>query len=326
MAGSSYQRSLIHFFHVAHGLAWQQAPAGAHARAMTDLAADHMVFDRRAVRLHRDRAARHIGRVADLLGNAAERLLDRLDDTKHRFSRALDIGGRGVVAPMLRARGIATVSCDLSAAMAALNPAPSLVADEEFLPFGPGSFDLIVASLALHWVNDLPGALIQIRHALAPDGLFLASLPALGTGSELRTAMAAAETALAGGVSPRVSPFPDLRDCAALLQRAGFALPVADVEAIRLLYADGLALLQDLRAAGETNAVRLRERRFPPRALFPAALAEMPTEDGRVPATLRLAVLTGWSPAPSQPRPLRPGSAQVSLAEALRGDHTPPES
>src|SRR6185437_11646612 len=199
---------------------------------------DHRVFDRRAVRLHRDRAAGTVGRVADLLHDAAGRLLDRLDDTTRRFTHALDLGGRGVVAPMLRARGIDTVSADISPTMATRNPAPAIAADEEFLPFGPGSFDLIVASLALHWTNDLPGALIQFRRALAPDGLFLASLPALGTAAELRTALAEAETALRGGASPRVSPFPDLRDCAALLQRAGFAFPVADGEEIRLHYAD----------------------------------------------------------------------------------------
>ena len=152
----------------------------------------------------------------------------------------------------------------------------------------------MVANLSLHWVNDLPGALIQLRHALRPDGLLLASLPALGTLDELRRALTEAEAALTGGAAPRVSPFPDLRDCAGLLQRAGYVLPVADVEMIRLRYADPLALLQDLRAAGETNAVRLRDRRIPPRDLFPAALAALPEEDGRVGVTLRMAVMTGW--------------------------------
>jgi NADH dehydrogenase [ubiquinone] 1 alpha subcomplex assembly factor 5 len=287
----------------------------AHIRAMDD---QHRVFDRRAVRLHRDRAARTVETVADLLQDAAQRLLDRLDDTTRRFSRALDVGGRGIVAPLLRARGIATVSTDLSPAMARRNPAPTVVADEEFLPFAPGSFDLVVASLSLHWVNDLPGALIQLRQALAPDGLFLASLPALGTGAGLRSALTAAETALRGGASPRISPFPELRDCAGLLQRAGFALPVADVEDIRLLYADPLALLRDLRAAGEANAVRLRDRRIPPRALFPAALASLQGAEERLPVTLRLAVMTGWAPAPTQPRPLAPGSGQMHLGDALR--------
>ncbi len=275
------------------------------------------VFDRQAVRRHRDRAARTVDHVSDLLGAAADRLLDRLDDTRHRFTRALDIGGRGVVAPLLEARGIATVSCDLSPAMAARAGAAAVVADEEFLPFAEASFDLVVASLSLHWVNDLPGALIQIRRALKPDGLLLASLPGLGTLDTLRTALTEAEAALRGGASPRVSPFPELRDCAGLLQRAGFALPVADAEEMEIRYADPLALLHDLRAAGEANAVAERDRRIPPRALFPAALAAMPQAEGRVVARLRMVAMTGWAPAPSQPQPLRPGSATGRLADAL---------
>jgi SAM-dependent methyltransferase len=179
--------------------------------------------------------------------------------------------------------------------MAALNGAIAVAADEEFLPFAPASFDLVVASLSLHWINDLPGALIQLRMVLRPDGLLLASLPALGTLGELRQSLTEAEAALTGGAAPRVSPFADLRDCAALLQRAGFALPVADAEELRLLYADPFALLHELRASGETNALRERDRRVPPRALFPAALAALPVEDGRVPVTLRLAVMTGWT-------------------------------
>jgi SAM-dependent methyltransferase len=278
------------------------------------------VFDRRAVRRHRDRAAGTVDAVADILGDAAGRLLDRLDDISLRFTRALDVGGRGVVAPLLRARGIETFSSDLSPAMAARAGAPAVAADEEYLPFAPASFDLVVASLSLHWVNDLPGALIQLRMALRPDGLLLASLPALGTLAELRAALTGTEAALTGGAAPRVSPFPDLRDCAGLLLRAGFALPVADVEDIFINYADPFALLRDLRAAGEANAVALRDRRTPPRALFPAALAALPRSEGRVPATLRLAILTGWAPAPSQPQPLARGSATASLADFLESD------
>jgi SAM-dependent methyltransferase len=273
------------------------------------MSGDIRIFDRKAVRLHRDRAARHVSTVTTLLRELAERLLDRLDDTTRMFARALDIGGRGVVAPLLRQRGIETVSCDLSPVLAARNPAPFLAADEEFLPVAPASFDLIVASLSLHWVNDLPGALIQFRHALRPDGLLLASLPALGTLAELRTALTEAEAGLTGGASPRVSPFPDLRDCAALLQRAGYALPVADIEDIRLVYSDPLALLRDLRAAGETNAVHLRNRRIPARELFPRGLAAMPVTTDGVPVTLRLAVLTGWAPSAPRPRSV-PGSTE----------------
>ncbi len=277
------------------------------------------VFDRPAVRRHRDRAAGAVGQVADVLGEVADRLLDRLDDVNRRFTTALDVGGRGVVAPMLGARGMQVTSCDLSPAMAALHPG-GVAADEEFLPFAPASFDLIVANLSLHWINDLPGALIQLRRALKPDGLFLASVPALGTLAELRTALTEAEAELTGGAAPRVSPFPDLPDCAALLQRAGFTLPVADLDEIGLMYADRFALLRDLRAAGETNAVRLRDRRIPPRGLFPFAVARLPSDNGRVRATLRLAMLTAWAPAPSQPKPKARGSATVSLADALKDD------
>ena len=259
---------------------------------------DPTIFDRRAVRLHRDRAAATVGQVADVLTECAERLLDRLDDTTRKFSRALDVGGRGVVAPMLRARGIEVVSCDLSARMAAVNGGLCVAADEEWLPFAPGSFDLVAASLSLHWVNDLPGALIQLRRAMEPGGLLLASVPALGTLAELRAALTQAEVELTAGASPHVSPFPELRDLAALLQRAGFELPVADVEDIAFRYADPFALLRELRAAGESNAVALRDRRVPPRTLFPAALMTAAQQDGGLTASLRLASMTGWAPGP----------------------------
>jgi SAM-dependent methyltransferase len=255
-----------------------------------------LVFDRKAVRHHRDRAARTVDLVQDILRDAAERLLDRLDDTTRRFADALDVGGRGMVAPLLRGRGMRVVSCDLSAAMAARNGGLCVAADEECLPFAPSSFDLVIASLSLHWVNDLPGTLLQLRQILRPGGLLLASLPALGTLAELRSALTEAEDEVSGRVSPRVSPFPELRDCAHLLQRAGFTVPVADVEDIRLLYANPFALLSELRAAGETNAIRQRCRSAPARTLFPAALAKLPAEDDRVAVTLRMAVMTGWAP------------------------------
>ncbi len=259
------------------------------------------LFDRSAVRRHRERAAALVHRVAPVLGEAAGRLVERLDDTTRRFHRALDLGGRGVVAPLLAARGMSVVSADLSPRMAARSGAAvsgglAVAADEEFLPFREGAFDLVVANLSLHWANDLPGALIQLRRALEPEGLLLASVPVLGTLNSLRSALTEAEAALRGGASPRVSPFPTLRDCAGLLQRAGFVLPVADLEAISLGYGEGLALLHDLRAAGETNAVAIRERRIPPRALFAAALAALPVREGRISVRLELAMLTGWAP------------------------------
>lgn len=287
---------------------------------VTSMRMTPQIFDRIALRLHRDRAARRVHLVEPILRDVAERLLDRLDDTTRRFTRALDIGGRGIVAPMLQARGVAVVSCDLSPVMAARAGAPAIAADEEFLPFAPRSFDLVIANLALHGINDLPGALIQIRQSLEPDGLFLASLPALGTLAELRHALTETELELSGGAGPRVAPFPDLRDAASLLQRAGFALPVVDAEVIEVIYTNPLALLHDLRDAGETNAVALRSRTTPPRALFPQALAKLARADGASPVTLRLAMLTGWAPSPSQPKPLAPGSASTSLQSALADD------
>ncbi len=213
------------------------------------------VFDRRAVRRHRERAAHTVDSVTDVLRDVAERLLDRLDDTTRRFAWALDVGGRGVVAPLLRARGIDVVSCDLSPAMAARNGGLAVAADEEFLPFAPASFDLVVASVSLHWVNDLPGALIQLRRALRPEGLLLASLPALGTLDELRRALTEAEAALTGGAAPRVSPFAELRDCAGLLQRAGFTLPVADTGGT------AGALCRTVRAAARSACGRAKRTR-----------------------------------------------------------------
>lgn len=276
------------------------------------------IFDRRLVRLRRDRAAATVGRVAPVLEDAADRLLDRLDDTTIRFTRALDIGGRGVVAPRLRARGIPlVVSMDLSQRMVAQAGGLPVSGDEEWLPFAEGAFDLVVANLSLHWVNDLPGALVQIRRALKPDGLFLASLPGLPTLAELRAALAEAETELRGGLSPRVSPFPELRDGAGLLQRAGFALPVADAEDVPIRYRDPLALFADLRAAGETNAVLARDPRAPPRALLPLAAARLPADQQGILASLRLIMLTGWAPSATQPKPARPGSATARLADAL---------
>lgn len=271
------------------------------------------IFDRSLVARHRERAASRIAQVVPILDAAADVLLDRLDDTTRRFSRALDLGGRGSVAGKLRARGVGfVVSMDLSPGMARAAGGMPIAADEEWLPFAPGSFDLIIASLGLHWVNDLPGALIQLRRALAPDGLFLATLPGLGTLQGLREALAAAESETRGGISPRISPFPELRDLAGLLQRAGFALPVADQEILPLEYRTAMGLIGDLRAAGETNAVSARDRRTPPRAMFPRAFSGLDLRMG-----LRLLVMTGWAPHESQQKPAIPGSANARLADAL---------
>lgn len=294
-----------------------------------------IVFDRRAVRAHRERAARRFADHDFLFREAAERLVERLDDVNRVFPRALDLGARtGVLAPLLAARpGIETlIHCDLSPAMmraARARPCTQdgprravVVADEEFLPFAEGSFDLIVSCLSLHWTNDLPGALLQARRALKPDGLFLAALLGGETLIELRQALLDAELAETGGAGPRVSPFADLRDAAALLQRAGFALPVADSDTITVEYENALDLMRDLRGMGEANAVVERRKDFSRRSTLLRAAAIY--EDrfgkpatGRMPATFQILTLTAWAPAAGQPKPLKPGSAKLRLAEAL---------
>jgi NADH dehydrogenase [ubiquinone] 1 alpha subcomplex assembly factor 5 len=254
------------------------------------------IFDAAAIRAHRDRAAGLILRVAPVLADLAAPLLDRLDDTSRRFANALDFGGRGAVAPALLARGMAVASADISPAMAAIaGGTPLILGPESDFGLPSQKFDLVVANLSLHGFNDLPGTLIQLRRSLVPEGMLLASMPVLGTLDGLRAALLDAEEDLTGGVSPRVAPFPTLADAAGLLSRAGFALPVADALNFDFLYADPLALLHELRAAGETNAVRERSRRTPPRTLFPKALSRLPVRDGRLLVQLRLAMLTGWA-------------------------------
>ncbi|MFM7346804.1 MAG: methyltransferase domain-containing protein [Tagaea sp.] len=294
-----------------------------------------IVFDRKAVRAHRERAARRFADHDFLFREAAERLVERLDDVARSFPRALDLGARtGVLAPPLAGRsGIETlIHCDLSPAMmraararpcAAGGPKRAVVvADEEFLPFAEGSFDLVVSCLSLHWTNDLPGALLQARRALKPDSLFLAALLGGETLVELRQALLDAELAETGGAGPRVSPFADLRDAAGLLQRAGFALPVADSDTITVEYENALDLMRDLRGMGEANAVVERRKDFSRRSTLLRAAAIY--EDrfgrpatGRMPATFQILTLTAWAPAADQPKPLRPGSATHRLAEAL---------
>jgi SAM-dependent methyltransferase len=197
----------------------------------------------------------------------------------------------------------------------------AVAGDEERLPFAENRFDLVLSCLSLHWVNDLPGALIQIRRALKPDGLFLAAMFGGETGRELRQALAEAEIAVEGGLSPRVSPFAEVRDLGGLLQRAGFALPVVDSDHLTVSYANPLRLMADLRGMGESNAAVERRKQVTRRATLIAAVeryAELfGDSEGRVPATFQVLYLTAWSPHPSQQKPLRPGSAETRLADAL---------
>jgi SAM-dependent methyltransferase len=283
------------------------------------------VFDRALVRRRRDRAAPGFAGHAFLVEEVAERLVDRLHDVRRGFPVALDLGcHRGEAGRRLldAGKGVETVvSADLSPAMAGHAPGLRVAADEEFLPFAPESFDLAVSVLSLHWVNDLPGALIQLRRALKPDGLFLGAMLGGETLFELRRCLMEAEMELRGGLSPRVSPFAEMRDAGALLQRAGFALPVVDGDEITVTYENAFRLMAELRGMGETNSGLARPRTPATRALFARAAqryAELHADaDGRVEATFQVVWMLGWAPHESQQRPLRPGSAGNRLSDAL---------
>lgn len=291
------------------------------------------IFQRSLVRKRRDRAAAHFASHDFLVREVAERLADRLSDVTRSFPMALDLGCHtGEIADTLAGRGgIETlVQCDLSPRMAAragANGHPAVAADEEWLPFADASFDLVISCLSLHWVNDLPGTLVQIRRVLKPDGLFLCAMLGGETLKELRQSLAEAEMAEEGGFSPRVSPFADVRDLGGLLQRAGFALPVVDSDAVDVAYADPMRLLADLRGMGETNAVAEQRKGLTRRATLLHALnryQELFADDhGRVPATFQVLTMTAWTPHPSQQQPLPPGAGKASLAEALRGECGP---
>ena len=287
------------------------------------------VFDRRAVRMHRDRAAPGFAGSGDfLVREVGERLVSRLEDVKRRFARILDLGCHsGQLGPMLRERASPEllVEADLSREMARRARGPSrLVADEEWLPLRPASLDLVVSALSLHWVNDLPGALVQIRQALKPDGLLMAGMLGGDTLFELREAFLQAEAGREGGVRPHVSPFPDVQTLGALLQRTGFALPVVDSDRITVTYESARALMRDLRAMGEANATRGRARHFARRetlrALETCYRESFGHADGRIPATFQVLYLTGWKPHDSQQQPARRGSGSVRLTEVLESD------
>jgi SAM-dependent methyltransferase len=280
-----------------------------------------LVFDRL---LARRRLARAIaGGYEDfLLRRAIDDLDERLGTVLRRFPLALDVGTPTAgAAQWLLASGRVDHVVRLAPTPDAISGPLTLRGDAESLPFADGRFDLAISLLALHGVNDLPGALIQIRRALKPDGLFLGCLLGGATLDELRQAFMQAESELEGGVSPRVAPFADVRDLGGLLQRAGFALPVADLEPVIVRYADPFGLFRDLRAMGLTNAL-VHRRRTPLRRATLVRAGEIYAQrfadaDGRLHATFEIAWLSGWAPHESQQKPLRPGSAQVRLADAL---------
>ena len=288
------------------------------------------VFDRRQVRRQRDRAAAGFGDHDFLKREIGARLAERLGDVKRRFPLALDLGAHdGTLAETLSGvNGIETlVHADLSPAMCAAARArglPAGAADEEALPFAAGAFDLVVSALSLHWVNDLPGALLQLNRVLKPDGLFLAAMIGGHSLSDLRAAFMEAELAVTGGAAPRVSPMVEVRDAGALLQRAGFALPVADGDRVTVTWPDPLTAMRELQAMAEGNAMAARHRAPMRReVLLHAAslwLDRCADAQARLTVDFDIVWLTGWHPDPGQQQPLRPGSAKTRLADALGTD------
>jgi len=291
------------------------------------------LFDRGLVRKHLDRAAPAFEDADFLHRRAAEDAVERLEAIMRDFPLAVDLSARRGAFGQALARSDArprvglVIEADLSGAMLKGRPGPRLVADEERLPFAAGSLDLAISTFGLHWTNDVVGALIQIRRALRPDGLFIGAFLGGSTLFELRRSLIDAEAELTGGAGSRVSPFADASDAAGLLQRAGFALPVADVDRVTVRYAHPLKLLADLRQMGETNALAERHPRRLSRAVlgraFELYVERFAEADGRVPATFEILTLTGWAPHASQQQPLKPGSAKMRLAEALGVEENP---
>ncbi|PZV33845.1 class I SAM-dependent methyltransferase [Mesorhizobium kowhaii] len=273
---------------------------------------------------HKRRALAHPVDGADfLMRRTAEDLADRLDAVERRFGKAAVLfcqtpAAAETLAESCKVAHIVRVEADTAFLTGG---GVGLIAPLETVPFEPESLDLAVSLLSLQAMNDVPGMLIQIRRALRPDGLFLGAFAGAGTLFELRESLLAAETELYGGASPRVIPFTDVRDAGALLQRAGLALPVADVETVTVRYASLFGLMADLRAMGETSALTDRSRRPGARKLF-ARAAEIYAErfsdlDGRVRASFSIVWMSGWAPDASQQKPLKPGSAKVSLKTIL---------
>jgi SAM-dependent methyltransferase len=282
------------------------------------------IFDRDLLTARRDRHATTAAQYDYLQQRVADDIVERLSIVRRSFAEALDLGaGHGVLGRRLKTAGAvgSIVAMEPAPRLLAQCEPPHVLADEEFLPFAPASFDLVVSGLALQWVNDLPGTLAQIRRCLRPDGLLLASLLGGESLRELREAWLVAEAEIEGGASPRVAPFADIRDLGGLLQRAGFALPVVDADVVRVTYPSPLALMRELKAMGLSNALTARRRMLLCRATLARAVEVYEKRhglaNGRIPATFEIITMTAWVPHDSQQKPLRPGSATARLADAL---------
>jgi SAM-dependent methyltransferase len=283
-----------------------------------------VIFDRALLRHRRNRAAARADHHDFLLRHVADDIADRLGVVRRRFDHVVVVGAHnGVVGRKLRRIGSVgwLAEIDDAAGMLAHCDGPVLIADTELLPLRDGSLDLVVSALSLQHVNDVPGALVQIRRALRPDGLFLGAMLGGRTLMELREAFIAAEAEIEGGASPRVAPFADVRDAGALLQRAGFALPVADSDVLDVTYASPFDLMHELRGMGAGNVLAARRRAPLRRATLMRAVEiyaqRFASAEGRVKATFEIITMTGWAPHESQQKPLAPGSAQLRLADAL---------
>ncbi len=282
------------------------------------------IFDSRQLLRQRERASLRAHAHDFLLQRVADDFADRLDVVKRQFATILDLGAHhGLIGRAMAERAGAemVISSDTSPGMLDQCASPRVLSDLEALPFRDATFDLVVSGLSLQLINDLPGALVQVRRCLKPDGLFLGAVLGGTTLQELREAFVAAESEIEGGVSPRVAPFADVRDLGGLLQRAGFALPVVDTDIVTVAYQSPLHLMREIREMGAANML-VERRRIPLRRATLMRAVEVYNErfaraDGRVTATFEILVMTGWCPHQSQQKPLQPGSAKTRLADAL---------
>jgi len=282
------------------------------------------VFNRRVIQQHRERTSSTFKEHDFLFREVAERLLDRLDDITRTFPLAVDLGARGdLIGELIGTRGGVETLVRCGPTLPEAN-GKSIFADDAFPPLADNAVDLVFSNLCLHWINDLPGTLSQIRRSLKPDGLMIATMFGGETLKELRTVLNEAEIAVEGGLSPRISPFADIRDMGGLMQRAGFALPVVDAETITVSYEHPLKLLKDLRGMGETNAVTERRLNFTRKETLMHAMSlyqdRYGDAEGRIPATFHVLYLSGWAPARTQQQPMKPGSGETSLTEVFDAD------
>jgi len=295
-----------------------------------------VLIDSASHRRHRDRAAAAFDRVDYLKQAVVERLMDRVEMIRRDLPLVLDVGchtgaltGALKQSPKIGAVKAFDPSAEMAMQTASRHGIDAVAAGYDSIPFEGEQFDGIFSAFALHWADDLPGTMIQLRQRLKPDGVMILALAGGETLSGLRASLASAETEISGGMSPRVLPMGDIRDMSGLISRAGLAMPVADSDTLTVTYPDLLTLMAELRAMGEANALMGRVKRMTCRGVFMRA-AELYHQrygdaDGRISASFEIITLTGWAPDASQPQPLKPGSAQQRLSDALGLNELDPE-